>query len=148
MPSWDASRRVLADGYWLQVCDGRADMASSSNVLEHVDDPMGLIEEIIRVTRMWRAGLPVVLPLVPAWGGHEMSPWHYLGPGYAELRYVRRYGRNPKHRCGANLFPGAHRPVLRGCRPGRTSGSWRRGRYHRRWRRLLLRFPGLREVPP
>jgi hypothetical protein len=49
----------------------------------------------------------------PAWGGHEMSPWHYLAPGYAELRYVRRYWRIPKHQYGANLFPGAHRPVLR-----------------------------------
>ena len=42
---------VVADGYWLPVRDGGADVTFSSNVLEHVSDPMGLIEEMIRVTR-------------------------------------------------------------------------------------------------
>jgi SAM-dependent methyltransferase len=42
---------VLADGYWLPVRDGGADICFSSNVLEHVSDPMGLIGEMVRVTR-------------------------------------------------------------------------------------------------
>jgi SAM-dependent methyltransferase len=42
---------VVADGYWLPVRDGGADVVFSSNVLEHVPDPMGLIEEMIRATR-------------------------------------------------------------------------------------------------
>src|SRR3984957_17499683 len=41
---------VLADGYWLPVRDGGADVVLSSNVLEHVPDPIGLIEEMIQVT--------------------------------------------------------------------------------------------------
>src|SRR6516162_904299 len=41
---------VVADGYWLPVRDGTADVVFSSNVLEHVPDPMGLIEEMIRAT--------------------------------------------------------------------------------------------------
>ena len=42
---------VIADGYWLPVGDGGADICFSSNVLEHVSDPLGLIEEMVRVTR-------------------------------------------------------------------------------------------------
>ncbi len=42
---------LVADGYWLPVRDGGADVVFSSNVLEHVPDPIGLIEEMIRVTR-------------------------------------------------------------------------------------------------
>src|SRR5947208_12412207 len=34
---------VVADGYWLPVRDGGADVVFSSNVLEHVPDPMGQI---------------------------------------------------------------------------------------------------------
>ena len=42
---------MVADGYWLPVRDGGADVGFSSNVLEHVPDPIGLIEEMIRATR-------------------------------------------------------------------------------------------------
>src|ERR1022692_5125438 len=42
---------VVADGYWLPVRDGGADICVSSNVLEHVSDPGGLIEEMVRATR-------------------------------------------------------------------------------------------------
>jgi SAM-dependent methyltransferase len=111
---------VLADGYWLPVRDGGADVVFSSNVLEHVPDPMGL---------------------------HEMSPWHYLGAGYARRRYTRRRGRLPKHECGVNLFPVHIGPVLRAlrARPD-VSIIEARPRYYPRWCRLLVRLPGLREV--
>jgi SAM-dependent methyltransferase len=42
------SGSVQASGYWLPVRDGGADVAFSSNVLEHVSDPAGLIDEMIR----------------------------------------------------------------------------------------------------
>ena len=61
---------VVADGYWLPVGDGDADVVFSSNVLEDVPDPMGLIEEMIRVTRpgglVYLSLLQLVLPV----GGH------------------------------------------------------------------------------
>ena len=37
---------ILADGYWLPVRDGAADICLSSNVLEHVRDPGGLRQKI------------------------------------------------------------------------------------------------------
>jgi SAM-dependent methyltransferase len=138
---------VVADGYWLPVRDGGADVAFSSNVLEHVPDPMGLIEEMIRVTRPGGLVYVSFCNWYSPWGGHEMSPWHYLGPGYAERRYVRRHRREPKHRCGVNLFPVHIGPVLRAVRDRPDVEIVdARPRYYPRWCRVLVRLPGLREV--
>jgi SAM-dependent methyltransferase len=138
---------VLADGLLLPVRDGAADVAFSSNVLEHVPDPMRMIGEMIRVTR--RGGL-IYLAFTnwySPWGGHEMSPWHYLGPGFAERRYVRRYHRKPKHQVGASLFPVHVGPVLRALRARADIEIVDvRPRYYPPWCRLLVRIPGLREV--
>jgi SAM-dependent methyltransferase len=138
---------VLADGYWLPVRDGDADVVFSSNVLEHVPDPMGLIEEMIRVTRPGGLVYVSYTNWYSPWGGHEMSPWHYLGPRYAARRYARRYGRKPKHECGVNLFPVHVGPLLRAlrARPDVTIVA-ARPRYYPRWCGFLVRLPGLREV--
>jgi SAM-dependent methyltransferase len=138
---------VVADGYWLPVRDGGADVAFSSNVLEHVPDPMGLIEEMIRATRPGGLVYLSFTNWYSPWGGHEMSPWHYLGPGYAERRYVRRHRREPKHECGVNLFPVHVGPVLRALRARPDVEIVEaRPRYYPRWCRSLVRLPGLREV--
>ena len=42
---------VIGDGYWLPLGDASVDVCFSCNVLEHVRDPAGLIDEMIRVTR-------------------------------------------------------------------------------------------------
>jgi SAM-dependent methyltransferase len=141
------SGAVNADGYWLPVRDGGADVVFSSNVLEHVPDPVGLIEEMIRVTRPGGLIYLSYCNWYSPWGGHEMSPWHYLGPRYAARRYVRRHRRKPKHECGVNLFPVHIGPVLRAlrARPDVTIVE-ARPRYYPRWCRLLVRLPGLREV--
>jgi len=138
---------VVADGYWLPVRDGGADVAFCANVLEHVPDPMGLIEEMIRVTRPGGLVYLSFTNWYSPWGGHEMSPWHYLGAGYAERRYVRRHRREPKHECGVNLFPVHIGPVLRAIRARPDVEIVEaRPRYYPRWCRSLVRLPGLREV--
>jgi SAM-dependent methyltransferase len=138
---------VVADGFWLPVRDGGADVAFSSNVLEHVRDPVGLIEEMIRATRPGGLVYLSYTNWYSPWGGHEMSPWHYLGPGYAERRYVRRYRREPKHECGVNLFPVHVGPMLRALRARPDIEIVEaRPRYYPRWCRSLVRLPGLREV--
>ena len=138
---------VVADGYWLPVRDSGADVVFSSNVLEHVPDPMGLIEEMIRATRPGGLVYLSYTNWYSPWGGHEMSPWHYLGPRFAERRYVRRYRRQPKHHCGVNLFQVHIGPVLRALRARPDVKIVEaRPRYYPRWCRLLVRVPGLREV--
>ncbi len=138
---------VVADGYWLPVRDGGADVTFSSNVLEHVPDPLGLIEEMIRVTRPGGLVYLSFCNWYSPWGGHEMSPWHYLGSGYAERRYLRRHQREPKHHRGVNLYAVHIGPVLRALRARpdvRIVAA--RPRYYPRWCGFLVRLPGLREV--
>jgi SAM-dependent methyltransferase len=138
---------AIADGLRLPVRDGAADVAFSSNVLEHVPDPMRLIGEMIRVTRPDGLIYLAFTNWYSPWGGHEMSPWHYLGPGFAERRYARRYHRKPKHKVGASLFPVHVGSVLRALR-ARTDIEIvdARPRYYPPWCRPLVRIPGVREV--
>jgi SAM-dependent methyltransferase len=138
---------VLADGYWLPVSDGGADICFSSNVLEHVPDPRGLIEEMIRATKPGGLIYLSFTNWYSPWGGHEMSPWHYLGAGFAERRYRRRHGKEPKHHVGRTLFRLHVGPTLRMLR---ARGDIRvidaLPRYYPRWSKVLLRLPGLREL--
>jgi SAM-dependent methyltransferase len=138
---------VIADGLRLPVRDGAADVAFSSNVLEHVADPMRLIGELIRVTRPDGLIYLAFTNWYSPWGGHEMSPWHYLGPRFAERRYVRRYQRKPKHTVGATLFPVHIGQVLRALRARADIDIVdARPRYYPSWCRPMVRVPGLREV--
>jgi SAM-dependent methyltransferase len=138
---------AIADGYWLPVRDGGADVCLSSNVLEHVPDPRGLVDEMVRVTRPGGLIYLSFTNWYSPWGGHEMSPWHYLGPRAAERRYLRRHGRPPKNRYAATLFPVHVGPVLRQVRGrGDVEVIAARPRYYPRWCRVLLLVPGLREI--
>jgi SAM-dependent methyltransferase len=138
---------VVADGYWLPVRDGGADICFSSNVLEHVSDPVGLIDEMVRATKPGGLIYLSYTNWYSPWGGHETSPWHYLGPRYAERRYTRRHKRPPKNRFGTSLFPLHVGPVLRLLRSrADIEVVDARPRYYPRWCRPLLRIPGLREI--
>ncbi len=138
---------VLADGYWLPVCDGGADVCISSNVLEHVRDPRGLIEEMVRATKPGGVIYLSFTNWYSPWGGHEMSPWHYLGAGTAERRYVRKHGKLPKHKVGSSLFRVHVGPVLKMMRErADVEVLSARPRYYPAWCRLLLHVPLLREV--
>jgi SAM-dependent methyltransferase len=146
-PAGLAGHTALADGRWLPVRDGAADVCLSSNVLEHVRDPRGLVDEMVRVTRPGGLIYLSFTNWYSPWGGHEMSPWHYLGPRAAERRYVRRHGRLPKNRYATTLFPVHIGPVLRQVRGrGDVEVLAARPRYYPRWCRGLLLVPGLREI--
>ncbi|MFE0100007.1 class I SAM-dependent methyltransferase [Streptomyces sp. NPDC059009] len=95
---------VVADGYLLPLGDGVADVAFSSNVLEHVCDPQTFLSELVRVTRPGGLIYVSFTNWLSPWGGHEWAPWHYLGADRARLRYEKRTGRPAKHTLGENLF--------------------------------------------
>jgi SAM-dependent methyltransferase len=138
---------VLADGYWLPVADACADICFSSNVLEHVPDPAGLIAEMIRVVKPGGLIYLSFTNWYSPWGGHEMSPWHLLGAGYAARRYVRKYGHEPKHEVGQNLYRVHVGPTLRLIRGRRDVEIIDQlPRYYPRWCKFLLRLPWLREL--
>ncbi len=138
---------ILADGYWLPVRDGAADICLSSNVLEHVRDPAGLIEEMVRATRPGGLIYLSFTNWYSPWGGHEMSPWHYLGAARAARRYRRKHGQEPKHHVGTSLFPVHIGPVLKMVRArADIEVVSARPRYYPAWCRVLLLVPGLREI--
>jgi SAM-dependent methyltransferase len=95
---------VLGDGARLPFRSGSVALVTSSNVLEHAADPYAMVAEMVRVLRpgghLWLSFTNWYGP----WGGHETSPWHYLGGDAARRRYERRTGRQPKNRYGESLF--------------------------------------------
>jgi SAM-dependent methyltransferase len=138
---------IVGDGYWLPLRDGAADVCISSNVLEHVPDPEGIIDEMIRVTKPGGIVYVSFTNWFSPWGGHETSPWHYLGGEYAARRYLRRTGRLPKNRFRHSLFPVHVGDALRLARSRKDAVLIDAlPRYHPRAARQVLRVPGLREL--
>lgn len=138
---------VLGSGMQLPFADGAVDVCYSSNVLEHVDDPWRMAQEMVRVTRPGGVTFISYTVWFGPWGGHETAPWHFLGGARARRRYVRRHGHEPKNRYGESLFPVTVRAGL----------DWARRqtaahvvavfpRYNPGWSHWLLRVPVVREV--
>jgi SAM-dependent methyltransferase len=138
---------VVGRGEQLPLASGVVDLAYSSNLVEHVGDPWRLFGELIRITRP--GGMVVVgfTNWLSPWGGHETSPWHYLGGHRAARRYERRHGRSPKNRYGTTLFPVGVAETLRWARrcPDVELVD-ARPRYLPEAARAVLRLPGVREV--
>ena len=138
---------VLASGLRLPFADGSVDVCYSSNVLEHVPSPEDMADEMVRVTR---SGGTVVLSWTTwysPWGGHETSPWHYLGGRYAADRYERRFGKRPKNDFGTTMYAAHAGPMLGWARSHpRAELVAAYPRYHPSWLRWMARVPGLREA--
>ena len=140
-------RTVQGSGMALPFRSGGLDIAYSSNVLEHVDRPWTMADEMVRVVRPGGTVLISYTLWYGPWGGHETSPWHYLGGQRAAQRYARRTGRRPKNDFGVSMFPVTAAAGLR----------WARAqphavlvaavpRYLPHWCAPLVRVPGAREV--
>jgi SAM-dependent methyltransferase/predicted O-methyltransferase YrrM len=137
---------VLADAGALPLPDGEADGVVCSNLLEHTPDAEAVIREIERVLRPGGWAYLSWTNWYSPHGGHDMSPYHLLGPRLGPRLYERRNGPPRKNRYGEGLFPvhvGATLAFVRS-RPGlRITAA--EPRY---WPRLrfLARIPGVREV--
>jgi SAM-dependent methyltransferase len=127
--------------------DGSVDVCYSSNVLEHVVDPWQMAGEMVRVTRPGGLVFISYTTWFGPWGGHETSPWHYLGGRRARRRYARRHGHEPKNKYGESLFAVT---VAEGLRWARRQDAAEvvhvLPRYNPWWSRWLLRVPVVREV--
>ena len=138
---------VLGSALALPFATGVADICLSSNVLEHVPRPERMADEMVRVTRPGGIVYLSYTNWLSPWGGHETSPWHYLGGDRAARRYQRRMGKAPKNRFGESLYAVSVAQALR----------WARGnpqvdivamtpRYHPTWAQWVVHLPGLREL--
>ena len=138
---------IAARGERLPLADRSVDVCFSSNVVEHVPAPWRFADELVRVTRSGGLVVLAYTNWLSPWGGHETSPWHYLGGYPAAERYGRRYGHPPKNRYGAGLYPVSVAAGLRWAtsRPDAELVD-ARPRYLPAYARALLRLPGLREI--
>lgn len=142
-----AGIRVAGCGMELPIKADSVDVVYCNNVLEHVPDPCRMVREIVRVTK---PGGTIVLSYTlwfSPWGGHETSPWHYLGGARAALRYERRQGRPPKNRYGHTMYRRSATEVLRcvAAEPGAHLVAVL-PTYHPRWLEWVARVPVVREL--
>lgn len=138
---------VAGDGNRLPFPDKVADLTFSSNVLEHVADPARFLDESIRVTRPGGLIYLSFTAWYSPWGGHETSPWHYLGGERAAHRYHRRHGRPPGNLFGKSMFATHIGPTLRLAESHRQVEVLQASpRYYPSWLNWLIRVPLVREV--
>ncbi|MEO8851466.1 MAG: class I SAM-dependent methyltransferase [Allobranchiibius sp.] len=138
---------VVATAAALPIADASVDLVFSSNLWEHVLDPETVADELVRVVRPGGLVFLSYTNWLSPWGGHETSPWHWLGGERAARRYTRRHGHPPKNLIDASLF---RISVSRGLRWARNQPDVEvliaRPRYLPDVARHLLRVPGLREI--
>jgi len=80
------------------------------------------------------------------WGGHETSPWHYLGGHWAARRYERRHGRRPKNLYGESMFGVSVATAVRWARHQRAAEVVDvLPRYLPVWTKHVVRVPVIRE---
>jgi SAM-dependent methyltransferase len=130
----------------LPIASGAVDVCFSSNVLEHVRDWRAMLAEMVRVTKPGGIVFVAFTNWLSPYGGHETSPWHYLGGERAVARYQRSHGAMPKNRFRYSLHPVSVAEALEWTRsaPGAVVVD-AVPRYLPGWTRPLLRAPVLRE---
>jgi SAM-dependent methyltransferase len=142
-----ASGGLVGDAHRLPVRTGSVDVTFSSNLVEHVQEPWTVADEMVRVTRPGGVMFLSYTNWLSPWGGHETSPFHWISGPYAVRRYTRKHGHPPKNRIGENLFAVS---VAWGLRWAAAHPDVQvvelRPRYLPRWTRLVLRIPALREL--
>jgi ubiquinone/menaquinone biosynthesis C-methylase UbiE len=149
MTDWGRSSGlgIVGDGMDLPFADNAFDISHSSNVIEHVLKPKRFFDEMIRVVRPSGLIFLAFTNWLSPFGGHETSPWHYMGGEWAARRYERKLGYAPKNRYGISLYRLDIAPVL----------SWARNeenadlidafpRYYPAWTKGIVQVPGVREI--
>lgn len=146
LPGGPPRNPVVASGEAIPLPDQSANGLMCSNMLEHTPNPAAVISEMARVVQsggwIWLSFTNWYSP----WGGHDMSPWHYLGPRLGLKAYRALTRKVPKNQPGQSLFVLHIGQVLKLVElDPRFSVRRVVPRYYPRlsW---LLRIPGLREV--
>lgn len=136
---------VMGDGLKLPFISDCFDLTFSSNVLEHVRDPAGLLDEMIRVTKKGGLIFACYTNWLSPWGGHETSPWHYLGGSLARRIYEARYGKKPKNVFNESLFALSINKILKLLKNRNVNVLDLSPRYYPAWAKIVVKIPVLRE---
>lgn len=138
---------VVATAAALPFADAGVDIVFSSNLWEHVADPEHAADEMVRVVRPGGLVFLSYTNWLSPWGGHETSPWHWLGGDRAVRRYTRKHGHPPKNTVDRTLFRVSVAQGLRWAAGNQQVDVLvARPRYLPDVARHLLKVPGLREV--
>jgi SAM-dependent methyltransferase len=141
-----ATRFVAGRAERLPFPDATFDGVTSSNVLEHTRDTEASIGELLRVTRPGGVIFLSWTNWYSPMGGHEWSPFHYLGPDRGVRTYEAVRGKPPPWNLpGRTLFPVHVGDVVRRVRALDVDILDVAPRYWPSWR-FLADVPGLREV--
>lgn len=137
---------IVASATSMPLASGSVDVCFSSNVLEHVRDWPAMLAEMVRVTRPGGIVFVTFTNWLSPYGGHETSPWHYLGGDRAAARYQRTHGKPPKNQFGSSLHAVSVADALRWARSARQAVVVDAvPRYLPGWTRPLVRIPLARE---
>jgi 2-polyprenyl-3-methyl-5-hydroxy-6-metoxy-1,4-benzoquinol methylase len=125
---------------------GKYDLVISSNVLEHLSKPQRFIESAASLLRPSGSFYLSWTNWLSPWGGHEFSPFHYLGTRHGHRVYDRLVGKTRKHTVFENLFPTYIGETLD--LVARQPGMSVRAVAPRFYTELdfIMKWPGLREV--
>lgn len=136
---------LISDGGRLPFVDATFDGVVCSNLLEHAPDTRAILSEIARVTRPGAWAYVSWTNWYSPWGGHDMTPWHLLGPRLGPRLYERRHGPPRKNRYGEGLFPVHIGPTLRLIDAMPELRLERAEPRYWPWARAVIAVPGLRE---
>ena len=137
---------LIADAGHLPLKADSIDGAFCSNLLEHTPDSGAVIREFERVLRPGGWGYISWTNWYSPWGGHDMSPYHYLGPRLGPRLYERRHGLPRKNAYGAGLWAVHIGATLRLVRSLPRLHIDRVEPRYWPWARAVMRIPVLREL--
>jgi SAM-dependent methyltransferase len=84
---------------------GEYDLVICSNVLEHLGKPKQFLDSVHKILSPGGMLYLSWTNWLSPWGGHEFSPFHYLGARRGHLAYDKLFKRKRKHTPFENLFP-------------------------------------------
>lgn len=137
---------AIGDATGLPFPDGVADGVLCSNMLEHASDTRAVIDEIVRVLRPGGWCYLSWTNWYSPWGGHDMTPYQYLGPKLGPQLYEKRHGPPRKNRYGEGLFAVHIGPTLKMIRADRRVVIDQVEPRYWPWARAVAAVPGVREV--
>jgi SAM-dependent methyltransferase len=84
---------------------GKYDLVICSNVFEHLAFQDSFVNAIPRLLHVGKLLYLSWTNWLSPWGGHEFSPFHYLGPKRGHLIFDKLTKKERKHTPFVNLFP-------------------------------------------
>lgn len=135
-----------ADAGALPLEDESIDGAFCSNLLEHTPAVEPVIGEIERILRPGGWAYISWTNWYSPWGGHDMTPYQYLGPTLGPRLYERRHGKPRKNAYGEALWACHIGPTLRTVRDRPALEIQRVEPRYWPWAAPVCRVPGLREL--